>query len=55
MSALSSFVLAVLLHPEVQVKGQEELDRVLGHSRLPEFSDRKDLPYICAIVKELLR
>ncbi|KAG5722656.1 O-methylsterigmatocystin oxidoreductase [Termitomyces sp. T112] len=55
MSALSSFVLAVLLHPEVQTKGQEELDRVLGHTRLPEFSDRKDLPYICAIVKELLR
>ncbi|KAG6819914.1 hypothetical protein H0H93_007448 [Arthromyces matolae] len=55
MSALSSFVLAVILHPEVQTRGQEELDRVTGHSRLPEFSDRKDLPYICAIVKEVLR
>ncbi|KAG6873811.1 hypothetical protein C0992_008410, partial [Termitomyces sp. T32_za158] len=46
---------AGMSYAEVQVKGQEELDRVLGHSRLPEFSDRKDLPYICAIVKELLR
>ncbi|KAG6855532.1 hypothetical protein H0H87_001515, partial [Tephrocybe sp. NHM501043] len=55
LSALSSFVLAILLHPEVQIKAQEELDRVLGNSRLPEFSDRKDLPYICAIVKEVLR
>ncbi|KAG6840387.1 hypothetical protein C0991_007048, partial [Blastosporella zonata] len=55
LSALSSFVLAILLHPEVQVKAQEELDRVIGNSRLPEFSDRKDLPYICAIVKEVLR
>ncbi|KAG6918792.1 hypothetical protein DXG01_011544 [Tephrocybe rancida] len=54
LSALSSFVLAILLHPEVQIKGQEELDRVLGTSRLPDFSDRKDLPYICAIVKEVL-
>ncbi|KAG6809378.1 hypothetical protein H0H92_000479 [Tricholoma furcatifolium] len=54
-AAWSSFVLAILLYPEVQVKAQEELDRVLGHSRLPDFSDRIDLPYISAIVKEVLR
>ena len=55
MSALSSFVLAMILHPEVQIKAQEELDRVIGHGRLPEFADRKSLPYINAIVKEILR
>ncbi|KAF8066895.1 cytochrome P450 [Lyophyllum atratum] len=55
LSALSSFVLAVIIHPEVQTKGQAELDSVLGHSRLPDFSDRKSLPYIGAIVKEVLR
>ena len=55
MSALASFVLAMVLHPEVQTKAQEELDRVVGHGRLPEFADRKSLPYINAIVKEILR
>jgi len=55
MSALASFVLAMILHSEVQTKAQEELDRVIGHGRLPEFTDRKSLPYINAIVKEILR
>jgi cytochrome P450 len=55
MSALASFVLAMILHPHVLKKAQEELDRVIGRSRLPELSDRKDLPYINAIVMEILR
>ncbi|KAF8965476.1 cytochrome P450 [Flammula alnicola] len=55
VSTLASFILAVVTHPEVQVKAQEELDRVVGRDRLPEFSDRSSLPYINAIVKEVLR
>ncbi|KAF4610328.1 hypothetical protein D9613_010451 [Agrocybe pediades] len=55
VSTLASFVLAILIHPEVQIKAQEELDRVVGHERLPEFADRPFLPYISAIVKEVLR
>ena len=43
------------LNPHVVGKAQEELDRVLGGERLPDFSDQEDLPYICAIVKELFR
>ena len=43
------------LYPEVQKRAQKELDRVIGHGRLPEFSDRDSLPYIDAVVKELLR
>lgn len=31
----------MLLHPEVQKKAQEELDRVIGRDRLPELSDRE--------------
>lgn len=49
------FVLAMLYAPEVQRRAQQELDRVTGGSRLPEFSDRTSLPYIEAIVKEVLR
>ena len=42
-------------YPEVQRKAQLELDTVVGRDRLPEFSDLDSLPYIRAIVKELLR
>lgn len=49
------FVLAMVLHPEVQAKAQAEIDALLGDSRLPEMSDRESLPYVCCIVKEVLR
>ena len=42
-------------NPEVQVKAQAEIDRVLDNGRLPSFSDFGSLPYIDAIVKESLR
>lgn len=43
------------MYPEVQKKAHEELDRVIGSGRLPEFEDRKSLPYLTAILKEVLR
>ncbi|ELU38086.1 cytochrome P450 [Rhizoctonia solani AG-1 IA] len=49
------FVLAMVLHPEVQAKAQAEIDSVLGGTRLPEMTDRESLPYVCCIVKEVLR
>jgi len=54
-STLQTFFLAMVLNPEVAKKAQEELDRVVGKDRLPDFSDRDDLIYISALVKELLR
>jgi cytochrome P450 len=48
-------VLAIILHPEVQSKAQQELDLVTGSARLPDFQDRNSLPYISAIVKEVFR
>ncbi|TFY79434.1 hypothetical protein EWM64_g4580 [Hericium alpestre] len=50
-----SFFLAMVLYPEVQKKAQEELDAVVGNDRLPMINDRSQLPYIDAIVKEVLR
>ncbi|KZP21392.1 cytochrome P450 [Athelia psychrophila] len=55
VSTLSTFVLAMMKHPEVQVKAQLELDSVLGSGQLPSFGDEASLPYISAIVKECLR
>ena len=43
------------LHPHVMRKAQEELDSVVGKERLPELSDWENLPYISALLKELLR
>ena len=43
------------LYPEVQKKAQTEIDVVVGPNRLPDFLDRPSLPYINAVVKELLR
>ena len=55
VSTNSSFFLLMSLYPEVQRKAQEEIDRVIGHDRLPNAQDRKDLPYVGAIVKEVMR
>lgn len=45
----------MLLYPEVQQRAQAELDEVVGNDILPSFDDRPRLPYIEAIVKEVLR
>ena len=52
---MGSFILAIVLYPEVQHRAREELDRVVGRNRLPEYEDQADLPYISAIVKEVYR
>ena len=43
------------MYPEVQRKAQDEIERVLGRGRLPKMVDRAHLPYVNAIVKEVLR
>lgn len=53
--AITTFFLAMVIHPEVLVRAQEELDRVIGRDRLPGILDRPQLPYIEAVVKETLR
>jgi cytochrome P450 len=42
-------------YPDVQKKAQEEIDRVIGNTRLPTHLDQPDLPYIMAVMKESLR
>ncbi|KAG9048574.1 hypothetical protein FS837_012515 [Tulasnella sp. UAMH 9824] len=54
VSALNTFLVAMSLYPEVQAKAREELDRAVG-DRLPSLADRPELPYIFAIVQEVLR
>lgn len=52
---LTTFTLAMIKFPHVQRKAQEEIDRVIGTDRLPNFEDRDKLPYIDALVKEAMR
>jgi len=43
------------LYPEVQAQAQAEMDRVVGQGRLPSWDDHDSLPYLEALVKEVLR
>ncbi|CAG8787789.1 4435_t:CDS:2, partial [Gigaspora rosea] len=51
-SSLTWIIAALANSPEVQYKAQQELDQIIGHSRLPSASDEPNLPYIRAIIKE---
>ena len=49
------WALAMLTYPETQARAQAELDAIVGRTRLPTFADYPHLPYIRAMVKEILR
>lgn len=52
---LTAFTLAMIKFPHVQRRAQDEIDRVVGSNRLPNFEDRDKLPYVNALVKEATR
>lgn len=55
-SIMTVFLLAMVLYPDVQKKAQQEIDNLLGsEGRLPELSDRDQLPYVNALLKECHR
>ncbi|KAF3055373.1 Cytochrome P450 monooxygenase [Trichoderma lentiforme] len=54
-SMMQSIIKVLAMNPEAQKKAQEELDRVVGPSRLPTWEDSPNLPYIRALIKELHR
>ncbi|KAJ7781994.1 cytochrome P450 [Mycena maculata] len=53
VSALSTFILAMTLYPDIQKKAQAAVDAVVGRDRLPDFND--NIPYVDAVVREVLR
>ena len=54
-TSMTWFLLAMIAYPEKQRKCQEELERVIGRSRMPTLADQNNLPYIRATVRELFR
>jgi hypothetical protein len=55
ISIIVSFFLAMLHHPEVQIRARAEIDSVTEGNRLPDFEDRPSLPYIELLMAELFR
>lgn len=55
VSVMRTFVLAMVLHPQVMKKAQAELDQVVGSDRLPDWDDREALPYLQCLIKEIYR
>lgn len=47
--------MAMLLYPEVQRRAQAEIDSVLTEDVFPDFSHRKSLPYVEAVLRETMR
>ena len=54
-SSMCSAVLAFVTHPTALQQAQKELDAVVGIERIPTFADEPNLPYLRALVKEVLR
>ncbi|GAB1518697.1 hypothetical protein RhiTH_001761 [Rhizoctonia solani] len=55
VNTLLMFFMAMVLYPSVQKKAHDEIDLVLGNSRLPKFEDQAQLCYIDRIIQETLR
>lgn len=55
VSILTTFFLLMTLYPEVQRRAQSEIDQLVASDRLPTFDDYDSLPYIIAMIKEVVR
>ncbi|BCS21142.1 cytochrome P450 [Aspergillus puulaauensis] len=56
--ALNIFAMAALCYPDKFQKARAEVDHICnsgGNARLPGIGDLEQMPYICAMIKELLR
>ncbi|KAG1723715.1 cytochrome P450, partial [Suillus paluster] len=54
-SALQTFLLAMVLYPDVQARARAEIDQVVRHNKMPCLDDRPSLPYLGAVLHEVLR
>lgn len=56
VTATMGFSVQLLLHhPQYQDRVHQEIEQVVGKSRLPTLDDRKNLPFTEAVLKEVMR
>ncbi|KAG1876681.1 cytochrome P450, partial [Suillus subalutaceus] len=54
-ATLQTFLLAMVLYPDVQARARVEIDQAVKHDEMPCLDDRASLPYLDAILLEVLR
>ncbi|KAG2131612.1 cytochrome P450 [Suillus bovinus] len=54
-SAITFMMMAAAVHTDAQARVQEELDNVVGLTRLPTFDDQEMLPQVTAFMLESMR
>ncbi|XP_070696899.1 cytochrome P450 1B1 [Pempheris klunzingeri] len=54
-TALQWIILILVKYPEMQVRLQQEVDKVVDRSRLPSMEDQLQLPYVMAFIYEVMR
>lgn len=55
ITSLQWFFRAGIYFPDAFKLAQEEIDRVVGRNRVPDWADRPNLPYVEAFIQELHR
>ena len=43
------------LYPDLAQRAQAEIDSIVGRARIPNFTDRESLPYVDALLQEVMR
>ncbi|KAJ9627782.1 hypothetical protein H2203_002999 [Taxawa tesnikishii (nom. ined.)] len=54
-SSLNSCIKYLAANPSVQARANEEISKVVGDSRSPTWDDEPNLPFVRAMIKEVLR
>ena len=55
-ATILTFILAMTIYPSIQPRAQKEVDRFLRENgKLPDFEDNDKMPFISAIIQQMLR